>query len=289
MNKKTKAVLLATLIAAVIAPVRWAYAAETKDDDPVDTKTVREFKEGVREWPKHDTEDRKSPEQKVDELNTKYGVLFKAVIGEIHVNTSTRSLTGDEILAAIDHITYETVKDERIKIMREEASGTGDAGFLGAIGIPTAEAACPATADPDYKQVRIDIDGGTYNGHRFNGDNDLYKVGVDLNVETCEMTYTLYFYDDHLIADAFYDGARQVWYGRTHNIESFTIKNNNQIKFYGTWSSTNGYADCLLDPTCHKTTTKTHVPGQTVHVSNTWNHMMDTSDTSRSLQKVRVP
>ena len=290
MNKKIKAVLLAALIVAVIAPIGWAYAAETEDDDSADTKTIREFKEEVREWLKHDTKDRKSLEQKVDELNTKYEVLFKAVIEEVRVNTGTRSLTENEILAAINYITYETVKDERIKIMREEAAGTRNVGFLGAIGIPTAEAACPATTEPNYKQVQIDIDGGTYFIYGFNGNNDLYDVDKDLNAGTCEMTYTLYFYDeDHPFADAFYDGLRQVMYGRTHDIESFTIKNNNQIKFYETWSSTNSYADCVFDFTCHKTTTKTYVPGQTVYVSNTWNHMMDTSDTNRSLQKVSVP
>ena len=85
-------------------------------------------------------------------------MLFKAVIEEIRVNTGTRSLTENKILAAINYITYETVKDERIKIVHEEASGAQDVGFLGTIGITTAEAACPATIDPNYKQVRIDID-----------------------------------------------------------------------------------------------------------------------------------
>ena len=39
----------------------------------------------------------------------------------------------------------------------------------------------------------------------------------------------------------------------------------------------------------HYTTSQTYTPGQTVYVSNTWNHMMDTLDTNSSLAKVRVP
>ena len=73
MNKRIKAVLLATPPAAVIAPAGWAYAAEIRDGDPAHTKTVREFEEEeAREWPKHDTKDGKSPEQEVDEPDTKY-------------------------------------------------------------------------------------------------------------------------------------------------------------------------------------------------------------------------
>ena len=76
MNKRIKAVLLATPPAAVIAPAGWAGAAETRDGDPAHMKTVREFEEEeeeeAREWPKHDTKDGKSPEQEVDEPDTKY-------------------------------------------------------------------------------------------------------------------------------------------------------------------------------------------------------------------------
>ena len=102
------------------------------------------------------------------------------------------------------------------------------------------------------------------------------------------MTHTLYFYgEDHPFLDAFHDGLRWAMYGRTHNIESFTIKSNNQIKFDRTWGGQNGYDNCWDG--YHYTTTKTYVSGQTVYVSNTWNHVMGTLDTNGSPPKVRVP
>ena len=39
----------------------------------------------------------------------------------------------------------------------------------------------------------------------------------------------------------------------------------------------------------HGTATKTYTPGQTIYVSNTWNHVMDAADTNRSLAKSWVP
>ena len=111
-----------------------------------------------------------------------------------------------------------------------------------------------------------------------------------MNHSTCEKTYTLYWYDeDHPYLDELYDGIRQSWYDRIYDIETFTIKNNNTIEFDNSWSSSNDY-DCLswYIAGCHATTTKSY-SGGTVYVSNTWNHMLDTSDTNPSLSKVAVP
>ncbi len=52
----------------------------------------------------------------------------------------------------------------------------------------------------------------------------------------------------------------------------------------------NFVSDCLSWSIvgCHSTTTKSY-SGETVYVVNTWNHMLDTSDTNTSLSKVAVP
>ena len=130
------------------------------------------------------------------------------------------------------------------------------------------------------------------NNYYFNGDNDLYLVLYQDKTSTCERTYTLSFLDeDHPYLDAFYDGIREWHFNRVHDVESFIIKNNNQIEFDDSWSSSNDY-DCLTwtQQGCHATTTKTYYPGQTVYVSNTWNHMMDTSNTNpNSYDLVSVP
>ena len=116
------------------------------------------------------------------------------------------------------------------------------------------------------------------------------------NIETtplsshCETLYELKFYDeDHPNLDEFYDEVRLFWLHRIYDVEPIIIHNNNLIEFDNTWSSTNDY-DCLsLIFACHETTIKAYTPGQVVYVSNTWNHMMDTSDTNPGYSKVTVP
>lgn len=291
MNGKAKVALLALVAAVVAVPVSGTYAAEDKDSDPAGTKTIQEFKHEIALWLAYEGKDKKSVEAKIAELKTKYETLFKAVIEEIRVATDTRDLTDAEILAAIDYIVYETIKDEKRKIARENAANSNADGvaFLGLLGIPVADAACPATTDPKYRQLRIDIDGGLYKSASFNGDNELYFVRTAENSRTCEKTYELHFRDeDHPVSDRLYDSIRSVLYGRVHDIESFTIENNRVIRFDGVWSSTHDYsAEGVFH--LHLTTAKAYMPGQTIYVSNTWNHIMDTLDTNSSLAKKWVP
>ena len=95
--------------------------------------------------------------------------------------------------------------------------------------------------------------------------------------------------DDHPFLDRGYDELRMIMFDRKEDMESFSIENNRIIVFDNTWSS-DGRFDCLfLGAGCHHTTAKAYTPGQIVYVSNTWNHMMDTSDTNRSYPKSYVP
>ena len=98
------------------------------------------------------------------------------------------------------------------------------------------------------------------------------------------------FYEDHPDYDAAYDALRWLLFNRTFDIETFAIKNNNQIIFDDTYSGSNDF-DCLrgTGAGCHLTHTKTYFTGSTVFVSNTWNHMMNTYDTNPSLTSVSVP
>ena len=291
MNKRIRAVSPATPPAAVIAPAGRAYAAEAGDGDPAYTKTVREFKEGARELPEHDTGDRKSPEQRADGPDTGYGAPFEAAIWEIRAGTGARGPAGDEIPATIDRITYGTAGDEGTRIVHGgEAPGARDGGFFGAAGIPPVGAACPATADPGHRRVRTDMDGGTCNGHRFDGDGGLHTAGGDLNAETRETAYALHFYGgDRPTGDALYGGSGWIMRGRTRGIGPFTIQNYTRIKSCGTRSSADGCAGCLADPACHYTAAKTRVPGRTAHVSDARNRMTDTPDTGRIPSKVGAP
>ena len=116
MNKRIRAVSPATPPAAVIAPAGRAYAAEAGDCDPAYTKTVRGSKE-AGERPKHDTKDRKSPEQMADGPDTGYGAPFEAAIWEVRAGTGARSPAENGIPAAINRITYGTAGDEGTRIV----------------------------------------------------------------------------------------------------------------------------------------------------------------------------
>ncbi len=258
----------------------------------VNELTKQEFKDDIREL--IDDADTKDFQAKSNKIKAEYDEFFNTVIEQSRIDSETRYLTNAEITNVKNYIFDETIKDEKLKALQESDSADKiDVGFLEWFGIQTANAACPSTTNPSYKQLRLDINGGTYNNNTYNGNNDLYLVLHQDNLGTCERMYTLSFLDeDHPYLDSFYDGVRLFLFNRTFDIESFVIKNNNQIIFGDTWSSSNSY-DCTrssLDHRgCHSTTTKSYTPGQTIYVSNTWNHMMDTSDTNRSLSKVSVP
>ena len=296
MTKTTRAALLALPVAAVAVPVGGAYATDGKDRDPAGTKAVRESRHEIAQWLRYEGKDKKAAEDMVAELKAQYEAPSKAVLEEIRVEVGVREPTDAEIAAAIDYIVHETIKDERRKLVRGRAaagSGAHGAGLLELLGMPAADAACPATTDPGYKQVRIGIGGGRYDGHSFNGGSELYDVRATEDTRSCEKTYEPHFRDEdrpHPVLDAVCDRAREVMHGRVHDVESFTIRNNSQIKFDNTWSPTHGYDyPEYWVRGFHGTAAKAYVPGQTVHVSSTWNRMMDTPDTNRSLAKSRVP
>ncbi len=304
LTKKTQTILFAGIITAMILPfsmMDFADAQNGPGEDStdevgpvgvVDELTKQEFKEDIREL--IDDADTKDFQAKSNEIKAEYDEFFSTVIEQARVDSETRNLTDVEIAAVKNYIFDETIKDEKLKTLQEsDYADRIDVSFLDWFGIQTASAACSSTTNPTYKQLRLDIDGGIHNGNAYNGDNDLYLVLYQDSPGTCERTYILSFLDeDHPYLDSFYDSVRFFMFNRTFDIESFVIKNNNQIIFGDTWSSSNSY-DCTrgsLDPRgCHFTTTKSYTPGQTIYVSNTWNHMMDTSDTNRSLSKVSVP
>jgi len=288
MNDKTKTVLFGSMIAAMVLSFGATGMADASEKD----QTKEEFKDEIKQWLQDLDEDKKSRAEKTEELRQNYDKFLLDTVEHVRVLTNTDVLTLEEKKAAIQYILDETMKDEKFKLARENSSGSRlDVEFLNFLGIQTAQATCPATTHPTYQQVELDIDGGTYGGHAFNGDNDLYLVLYEDDPSRCERTYTLSFLDeDHPDHDALYDALRFFMFNRVFDIESFTIRNNNQIVFDDTWSSTDQY-DCLESAIygCHRSGTLNYTPGQTVYVSNTWNHMMSTSDTNPSLTKVSVP
>ncbi|MDA8001578.1 MAG: hypothetical protein MPL62_09860 [Alphaproteobacteria bacterium] len=225
---------------------------------------------------------------KTSETLEKHDGMLRDIIEHARQHTGTREFTEQEIQEAIGYIFREGIKEAEEKA-RFGGGNTVEAGF-GWTPLPLAHAACPPTTSPSYKQMVIDIRGGTYGNYEFNGGNALYRVQIDKIPNSCSVQFKLYFYDeDHPWADTAYDILRGLMYNRDHDEEIFIIHGNSRIEFPNTWSSDGVYA-CLDGPAgCHYTTTKPYVPGSTVYVSNTWNHMMDTSDTNWDFAKSRVP
>ena len=296
-EKKIKSILFLSLIVALVLPFSGMDFAEAQKapklgDKKIEEKTKDDFKNDLKQWIKDTSDDKKSNEEKATETKTEYDKVLRDLIEQIRIETSTNELSEVEIKSAMEYIFQETVKDEKLKIVNDEnTSTTLDVDFLESFGIQTAQAVCPTTVNPVYKQVSIDINGGTYGGFTFGGGNGLTSVTYTDNSSTCTRTYTLTFNDeDHPRADAFYDGIRQNLYHRIADIETFDIKNNNEIIYVRTFSLTDDF-DCLRGWAigCHNSGTQTYTPGDTIYVSNTWNHMMSTSDTNSSLTKVTVP
>lgn len=220
--------------------------------------------------------DQSKNEEKITSLKLEYNELLMEWTTKALHGVDMESITDKDIQAMMYYAITETMKDEYIKDKfdgNEEDSITNTVSdILIMFGLQEAYATCPSTTNPSYKQEIIDINGGAYGGHYFNGDNDLYLVLYTDNASTCERTYSLSFYDeDHPEYDAAYDALRWIIFNRTFDIESFTIRNNNEIIFDNTYSSYRDF-DCLQNGAgCRYTHTKTYNPGSTVYVSNTWN------------------
>ncbi|WP_258083489.1 hypothetical protein [Thermococcus thermotolerans] len=159
-----------------------------------------------------------------------------------------------------------------------------------------------------WVQVKVDINGGTgtdSKGYQYNvdGHNDLFKIVV--YYDSTSVKYELHFYDeDHPdpSLNAVYDWTRcHILYpGRDdtygcEDIESIEVKDGSII--FPTTSSTYtecGYLICHEISQTYATPAPTHGYGiklyssssVEVYVSNTWNHLMNTVDTSPDMAKI---
>ena len=293
MKNPTTTILFALLVVATLLPFSMMEFANAKTNEDDDIKTKEDFKQDVKDWIKSQNDETKA--EKISSLKTEYDELLSGLAEQALARAGMQYVSDNEKQALIHYAVTETMKDEYIKNKFEENKKDDITNVvfdvLSVFGLQQAHATtCPSTTNPTYKQENIDIAGGSYGGHHFNGGNDLYLVLYSDNSSTCERTYSLSFYDeDHPNFDAAYDAIRWIMFNRTFDIESFTIRNNNQIIFDNTYSSSNDF-DCLQEiEGCHLTHTKTYHPGSTVYVSNTWNHMMNTYDTNPTLTSVSVP
>ncbi len=135
-----------------------------------------------------------------------------------------------------------------------------------------------------FRQSKIDIDGGTLNDYKFEGDNKL--ISVDRNtLKNCSVEYTLTFKDeDHPKWDSKYDSVRGDHYGRIQDIETFIVKQNDKVQYDDIWSDDKSY-DYLLFGIFGQHAYHTGDFDRVMYVANTWNHAMDTENTNPDLRQ----
>lgn len=131
-----------------------------------------------------------------------------------------------------------------------------------------------------WKQVSVDINGGSgtdsaSNDYDIDGGNDFSSLTTSWT--STKTTYTLTFDDeDHPDPwwDDFWDDWRQTYYGRTTDIESFTVDSSG-INFNGIWDNDKTFAEFYGQ---HGNKVRSYSSGSPVYISNVWNHAMDTSN-----------
>lgn len=143
--------------------------------------------------------------------------------------------------------------------------------------LPSAYAVCNTQPTiTHFKQVKVDIDGQ----FGFEGQNELQTV-EKRKLSSCLTKYTLTFADeDYPIpgVDQVYDQIRINQYDRIEDIESFYVSNG-KVVFVDSGSKNETFF--IVTPPGHHYDSNAF--SNTVYVSNTWNHMMDTSNTNPNI------
>ncbi len=211
---------------------------------------------------------------KFDELKIKFSSEIDREL-ESKLGERYSELTSDERQEMID-----TIISEKFKVPLQEKfesdmiTSESEISVLGFELLPSAYAACSTQpVVTKFKQLKVDINGQP----GFEGDNDLETVKKQ-KLSSCLTKYTLTFADeDHPIphVDANYDIYRLYEYGRIQDIESFYVSNG-KVWFLDSGSKSQSFW-ILTVPIHHQDINNF---SDTVYVSNTWNHMMDTSNTN---------
>ena len=281
----TKTILFASLIAAMILPFSGMDFAEAKSNDNTDyDKLSDQIDKEIDKFVKQSEKFSDNPE-KLAKLNHKYAEKQEKLLTEYQekMDRSLTTLLGqdfsnmstDERNEMISYIISEKFKAPmQEKFVSDMLANEEGINILGFEILPPAYAACSTQPNVyKFKQLNVDITGQ----FGFEGDNDLETVQrVDLS--SCLREYTLTFTDeDHPVAyiDAAYDIIRLYEYGRIQDVEKFYVSNGD-VWFLDSGSKTQTF--WILTVPVHYQDVNSF--SNTVYVSNTWNHLMDTSNTN---------
>jgi len=280
--KNAKTILFAGIIAAMILPFSGMDFAEAKSSntnyDKLSSQIDKEIDKFVKKSEKFSDNPEKLAKLKekfadkqaklIEKYQKKMSKSLDTLLGQDFTNLSTDER--NEMVSLIINEKFKAPMQE--KFVAEMLADEGIS-VLGYDLLPSAFAACSTQPDvTQFKQVTIDIAVGVV------GDNPLQTV-VRNDMSSCLREYTLTFKDeDHPnpIIDVAYDAYRLVKFETVKDIEKFYVSNGD-IWFLDTGSNSQTFN--VPWPTHYLDVNSF---SSSVYVSNTWNHLMDTTNTNPS-------
>lgn len=297
ISKTTKTILFASLIAAMILPFSVMDFAEAKKADKDNhgqeiRNLFADVDKDIKAYVNKDikayvTSDMKSPTAKKAELKSKYADKLDNIVSKISnkighkfSDTDREGLKDLMIREHINEIYRQKIVSEIPDDAITETVEIGTLSTQGLFELPTAYASGNPYPITSWKQVTVDRTGGSGtdsagNSYDIDGDNDF--ISLSTSYTPSKVTYTLTFEgEDHPDPwwDAYYDDFNEQWYGRTTDIESFTVDSNG-VYFSYLWSSDKTFGEWWGQ---HGYKTRPYSNGMSIYVSNVWNHSMDTSN-----------
>ena len=295
MNNKTKTILSAIFIAAMIIPLTIVDFAEGKHAEDTTKSNIKEMfasvDKDIREYVNTDMND---PVSKKAELLITHSDTLDEIVSILDMN-STLTKDEREILKDLmvrKHIDEMNREREMSEITKDTVTIIIEPNSLstqGNVMLP------PVYADhyipfpiTSWSQVSDDITGGS----GVDGNGDAYDVEGDntfsllrMDIKTTEVKYTLTFddedYPNSSTIDDAYDEYRYGIYERYTDIESFTVDHNG-IHFDDIWSDDYKYAYPWSG--VHETSLEPFTKGMTIFISNTWNHSMGIENNNSDLE-----
>ncbi len=280
-----KTIIIASLIAAVLIPLSLQVGSADQNTQAQNVKQL--FADVDQEIRQYVNGDMKNPEDKKAQLIEKYSNNLEAIINTITIHDNLQfdsEVEGIKELIISEHMS-EVNRQKIISQIPDDAitetiEVEPDLSKQGVFELPKAYAAGNPYPINTWKQVTHDRTGGSGtdssgNSYNINGNN--HFTSLSTSYTSSKVTYTLTFKDeDHPnpFWDKFWDNWRQIQYGRTTDIESFTVDSNG-VKFPGIWDNDKTFAEFMGQ---HGTKTRSYYSGMSIYVSNVWNHAMDTTN-----------
>ncbi len=284
-TKNTKILLFAAIATVLVLPVGINNISADKGYHAQEVKDLFEdIDKDVKSYVKSDMKD---PFAKKSELKAKYADKLDKIVSKIakKVNHkfSVEEQEGLKDLIIQEHIS-EVYRQKMIsEIPTDAITETIEIDLSsnpGYFELPSAYGSGNPYPITSWKQVTVDRTGGSGtdssgNSYDIDGNNDFSLLSTSYT--STKVTYTLTFDDeDHPIEswDNFWDNWRFVQYGRTTDIESFSITSAG-INFNGIWDNDKTFGEFYGQ---HGNKVRSYSSGSPIYISNVWNHAMDTTN-----------